>query len=282
MWNFGSKYAAKPIICDGRGFREVVFYEMIQEAVQSEKNYKYSMPSSTKYNDASRFSHGFEKVGELLRELKPFIPEYFGVVNHNGFYLQEFTSSSKLVLSDVTAAYKHKCILDLKVGTQTYEPDASIEKRRSQENKYREQKKFGFRIIGMRVYDPIHENSDLHGYLKFDKKFGRQLKEKKDVLIVLSNFFNTKIGPQRKKMVINLLKQTKELRRVLTVHNNALAFYSSSVLIAFEGDDRLASPDLFSLKIIDFAHVRYQSGGDIGFNYGLGEIIALLEVIVSK
>ena len=145
------------------------------------------------------------------------------MVNHNGFYLQEFTSSSKLVLSD-------SCIhAQVHLRLEGWH-DASIEKKISQENKYREQKKFGFRIIGMRVYDPIHENSDLHGYLKFDKKFGRQLKEKKDVLIVLSNFFNTKIGPQRKKMVINLLKQTKELRRVLTVHNNALALYSSSVL----------------------------------------------------
>jgi hypothetical protein len=53
-------------------------------------------------------------------------------------------------------------------------------------------------------------------------------------------------------------------------------------LIAFEGDGRILSPDMFSIKLIDFAHVRYQAGGDPGFNHGLDTIIALIEGLVRE
>jgi hypothetical protein len=53
-------------------------------------------------------------------------------------------------------------------------------------------------------------------------------------------------------------------------------------LIAFEGDGRILSPDMFSIKLIDFAHVRYQEGGDNGFHHGFHTIIALLEGIVRE
>ncbi len=64
--------------------------------------------------------------------------------------------------------------------------------------------------------------------------------------------------------------------------NYDIAFFATSTLIAYEGDDNAFSPDRFTLKLIDFAHVRYCAGGDPGFNHGLDTIIKILELIVRQ
>ena len=51
--------------------------------------------------------------------------------------------------------------------------------------------------------------------------------------------------------------------------NHTLSFYSSSLLIVYEGDREAPNPDSTSVKMIDFGRVRRQSGGDPGYNHGL-------------
>ena len=59
--------------------------------------------------------------------------------------------------------------------------------------------------------------------------------------------------------------------------NNDLAFFATSTLIAFDGDDDTFSFDRFSIKL---THVRYCAGGDPGFTHGLDTIITFLKLIV--
>ena len=282
MWKHGSNYLLKPLKCDDRGMREVAFYEMSQEAVNYVCQKNHSSPSKTYYLNVRVATQGMDRVSHLLRALKPFIPEYFGVVEHHGNLFHRFASDSKIVLADITAMYTQKCVLDLKMGRQTFEPNASIEKKESQRKKYPEQHEFGFRIVGMRVYDPSHEESDQCGYRTFDKGFGRRLKKREEVGGALSTFFNVRGCDPRKEMVGKILDRIKTLRQLLEEYNKEMAFYASSILIAFEGDGRILSPDMFSIKLIDFAHVRYQAGGDPGFNHGLDTIIALIEGLVRE
>jgi hypothetical protein len=64
---------------------------------------------------------------------------------------------------------------DIKIGSITYGPDASEQKRIQQDSKYVGTKKtFGFSVQGMRVH-PLKENSKTE-LIKLDKNFGETLK----------------------------------------------------------------------------------------------------------
>jgi Inositol polyphosphate kinase len=108
-----------------------------------------------------------------------------------------------LLLQDLTINYSKPCVMDLKMGVQTYvrshhqsffnfcrcfsqvvffcchdilqEPDATPEKRAREYGKYPQQTKFGFRIVGMRYYNPSHADADEKGFLYFEKSYGRSL-----------------------------------------------------------------------------------------------------------
>ena len=95
-----------------------------------------------------------------------------------------------MLLTDITANFRKPCVMDLKMGTQTYEPDASDEKKTREMNKYPQQEHFGFRIIGMRFYDPSHPSADANGYRFFPKEYGRSLATTADVLDALRLFLS--------------------------------------------------------------------------------------------
>ena len=122
---------------------------------------------------------------ELLCVLKPFVPDYFGVVEHHStLFFHRFASHSKVhvVLSDIAAPFQRLRMLDWKMGRKTYEPDASHDKKESQRRKYPQQETFGFRIVGMKRY-PSSE---------YDKGIGRELKGREDVSSALHTFSKSK------------------------------------------------------------------------------------------
>jgi Inositol polyphosphate kinase len=80
-----------------------------------------------------------------------------------------------LLLQDLTINYKQPCVMDLKMGTETFEPDAPDEKRLRESSKYPQQAIFGFRIVGMRIYDPLHPEACDKGYRFYGKDYGRSL-----------------------------------------------------------------------------------------------------------
>ena len=56
-----------------------------------------------------------------------------------------------LQLEDVTSKYKKPCVIDIKIGKITYDPDASEEKKRKESTKYPPLQKIGFQLRGFRV-----------------------------------------------------------------------------------------------------------------------------------
>lgn len=58
--------------------------------------------------------------------------------------------------------------MDVKMGTRSYEDDASAEKIAYEKSKFPLQETVGFRIQGIKVFDPKKR-----GYIEFDKHFGR-------------------------------------------------------------------------------------------------------------
>lgn len=80
-----------------------------------------------------------------IRTLRNFVPHY------NGIFHDDQMDIDYIRLEDVTANMFNVSILDIKIGSITYDPEATEEKRRSEMNKFKYAKELGFRILGMRV-----------------------------------------------------------------------------------------------------------------------------------
>jgi hypothetical protein len=206
------------------------------------------------------------------------------------------------------------------MGTETFEPDCSNEKRRRESSKYAMQKVFGFRIIGMRIYDPDHQNSDDKGFRLFSKDYGRSLSEREQVVDAFRLFFSSGLNKKywtvangtpslngsaattssssprkrrdddeergcsiRIKAVSSLLLQLRSLRRWFEEHNTTLQFRASSLLFIYEGDPtRGGNGDVTMLKMIDFGHVRRMPGGDGGYLTGIKNLTQMLTEILTQ
>lgn len=75
------------------------------------------------------------------------------------------------MLKNITKGMAEPCVIDIKIGSRTWDPLATPEKRRTEELKYAESKRtYGFCITGYQVY------SVLSGRLrKYDRDYGKQL-----------------------------------------------------------------------------------------------------------
>ena len=153
-----------------------------------------------------------KKERDTLRRLATFIPAYYGVVGqrsplsmpigevqaHKYFQNDRALSESHfgmsleahLLLTDVTAKFRRPCVMDIKMGTQTYEPDAPDAKKTREIAKYPQQETFGLRIVGMRIYDPSHPEADETGCRVFPKEYGRSLSTLDDILGALRLFLS--------------------------------------------------------------------------------------------
>jgi 1D-myo-inositol-tetrakisphosphate 5-kinase/inositol-polyphosphate multikinase len=236
---------------------------------------------------------------DSLRKLSNFTAPYYGVVRQKHLLCmspsnvnsrrpsqlredstQEILSDGHLLLQDVTANFSKPCVMDLKMGTQSYEPDASEEKRAQEFAKYQQQARFGFRIVGMRFYDPSHPEADETGFRFFRKEYGRSLATRESVSDAFRLFFSAGLtapseansGPaetMRCRSVTTLLNQLRLLSRWFD-DNKSIAFYSSSLLVVYEGDVSVGTNrDVTNVKMIDFGRVRRDTAGDPGYKTGL-------------
>lgn len=139
------------------------------------------------------------------------------------------------------------------MGTRQHGDDASAQKQISQTQKCKEStsEEMGIRLIGMQLYQ-MQNNC----YVYVNKYDGRRMTKSK-LYLVLQNFFMT-AGHDR---LIDLIEELKNLRSVL---QNAISyrFFSSSILIAFDGGINLDNPnekvyfkDAASKKIINDSNV---------------------------
>jgi Inositol polyphosphate kinase len=105
------------------------------------------------------------KVNSGARKYQPpatFMPRFHGLIEvereeHNelqGKDSKSFSSGHRyLELDDLTFPYKRPCVMDIKMGVQAWDEDASIPKIHKEASKYPTQQNVGFRLTGMRVWD---------------------------------------------------------------------------------------------------------------------------------
>ena len=209
-----------------------------------------------------------------------------------------------IVLEDLTMNFHKPCVIDIKMGQQTYEPTASQIKKKREILKCPFQVDTGFRITGMKVY-----NIKTKCYSYTDKQFGRSLRPDQ-IADGLAVFFNNGFY-LRNDVLISTIQQ---LEKILTWFESqkCLHFYCSSILIIYDGNVEIGNgdmlntdddddeftrymklplhpsnssngSDLVKVKMIDFAHTLPSSGGiDTGYIIGLKNLISKLHIILDK
>jgi hypothetical protein len=246
-----------------------------------------------------------ENETKLLHRLELFTPKYIGTTEYDEQELssKELSESESLdvgvksntyiILNNLTTHFSKPCVLDLKIGTETYEPDAMDEKRLREMNKYHpQQTDFGFRMVAMRIYDPSNIKAGKDGYVYYPKRFGRSLDTRESVKDALRTFLGGEYLPKdikkkRSSAIIRIVSKLKLIRGWFR-DNDVLAFYGSSILIIYEGEtDEKKEIDNVQLdmgraKMIDFGRVRRQPGGDPGYRKGINTLITLLEEILKE
>jgi hypothetical protein len=191
--------------------------------------------------------------------LTPFLPSYFGT--------HRFRAMDYLAMEDIAIRFREPCVLDLKLGVRTYEPDATAEKIASELRKCPAQAAVGFRPCGMRVY-----GSRSRQYRCRDKDWGRRITTE-TAPALLAEFVcddEASLSVRRISRVLPpLLRRLRELE-VAMREQLGLRFYASSIVVVYEGSDEGGRPGdeageggaaAIDLRIVDFAHwVRAAQG----------------------
>jgi len=195
-----------------------------------------------------------------------FIPTFYGV--------EEIDGASWIVIEDLTFNKAKPCILDIKMGTQSFGEDAKEEKKAGMIAKDNQTTTvvLGQRITGFRTWKiPKGE------YLKLGKDVTKTISPD-TYLHNLREFFDNGEGVRKDVVGIYL----EELKKFLTwqEHQSSIRVYSSSLLFVYDAQNKAPNG---SVKWIDFAHVfDIKDGGhDEGFLVGLRKLVHYFEELLK-
>jgi len=201
-------------------------------------------------------------LGEGLK----FVPTFYGV--------EQIDGGTWIVIEDLTFGKQKPCILDIKMGTQSFGEDASAEKK---EAMYAKDKLTTSVVIGQRIT----------GYRTWKIPKGEYTKLGKDVTKTITadnygqyvhDFFDN--GEGVRKDVVKILLE--EVRKFLNwqEHQKSVRVYSSSLLFVYDATNKEPHGNV---KWIDFAHVfPIKDGGhDDGFILGLKKLVGYLEDLLK-
>lgn len=178
-----------------------------------------------------------------------------------------------MVLDDLTYGYRKPSVIDLKIGTKTWEDDAPKEKIERESKKYPLQRTIGFRLTGMRVF-----NTDTKEYDVYDKKYGYAQTES-TLPTLFATFFSHIPSQHRVSVIQSVIAQLKPILAWFEGPGH-MQFICSSLLFIFEGD----ATETFNpvVKLVDFAHVKALDADhvDEGCIVGIRRILRELEGLV--
>lgn len=303
-------FVMKPVNPDHRGIREISFYEAIQAASKRSgfKTYCSLFGPRVRNEKTNALQPCCDKSKieiemKLLHRLEPFTPRYYGTVEYNKNQHDEkviaemspgpfgIKLDSYILLNNITKNFSKPCVLDIKLGTQTFEPDAPEEKKSYELKKYPPQSDFGFRLTAIRIYDPSNAKSGECGFACYPKQFGRSRRTRQSMKEALILFLGGDTLPKdiranRSAAIQRILSRLKMIKGWFR-DNKSFAFYGSSILIIYEGetvDNGVdgVELDMARAKMIDFGRVRRQPGGDCGYLRGITTLIILLEEILKE
>jgi len=217
----------------------------------------------------------YEELSKEIPSFVHFVPTFYGCEEalFNGD-LHKY-----IILEDLTHFYDKTslCVEDIKMGTRTYDDDASDTKREYEMSKAANTTTVthGFRFCGIRGYDM--ETGTKH----FPKNWGKTFNAvniNDSVRTFLSN------GKRVRKDLIPLFLD--DLTKILSwfESNDKFRFIGSSLLLLYNGDDTKPADKEAMIRIIDFAHVdRIAEGSrDDGYIFGLKSLIKVFQDVLAE
>ncbi len=191
---------------------------------------------------------------------------------------------SSIALEDINQKFIFPSVLDCKIGTRHYDDDATEEKRQRHilKSEMTTSAKHGVRFTGMQSYKRLRAGGG-PGVLEFrDKYYGRKLKGK-DLVPEARWFFDNGVRVRTDciRLILDKLNYIRE-KVVLQTH---FKFYSSSLLVVYEGASRDLAPCNADVRMIDFAHTQWVDGGtepDNGYILGIDTLISILKQIIRE
>ena len=174
-------------------------------------------------------------------------------------------------------------IMDIKIGSQTWGPDASEQKIAQEKAKYLGTKgPFGYSILGMLVHAFDEKNSE-NSLKMLDKSFGKELKQD-EIQQVPEIFFNHQENPPMELIQIfvtkiaTILETFQEQRKYKIYASSLLMAYDAEAVQKFKNQeiDLDQLENYVNIRLIDFAHVFNAHGEpDENFLTGLTNLLDL-------
>ncbi|KDD73423.1 inositol polyphosphate kinase, partial [Helicosporidium sp. ATCC 50920] len=200
------------------------------------------------------------------------LPRFFGTRQTGGRQL--------LALEDLTRGYARPCIMDAKIGFRTWyaeSGDAAYVARCRAKDATTTQAALGFKVCGMQVW-----RAGLGGYWRASKRWCKTLGRAQ----VDSALFSWAQGSGAGLSAADVLggpegavAQLQALERWVR-QQRELKFYSSSVLLLYEGAAQAAGQARVRVRLVDFAHTFHDPAGgarDLNFLAGLRSLVARLK-----
>eukprot|EP01138_Halocafeteria_seosinensis_P011455 gb/GECG01011700.1/.p1 GENE.gb/GECG01011700.1/~~gb/GECG01011700.1/.p1 ORF type:complete len:346 (+),score=27.19 gb/GECG01011700.1/:1-1038(+) len=215
-------------------------------------------------------------------------PQFYGVMRPSDLPAWMEKDYSFIRLEDLTEGYRKPCVIDIKLGTRTWDPLATERKRIRQMLRYPPQLVTGFRIIGMHIFRPFSPDSHEDGkWLEFQRRFGRSLTEDE----LPSGLLEYVHDGQRVRWEVleNMLDQLYQLRNWFQ-KQQGYRFISTSLMVIFEGKSGINEDPRVRLSMIDFAHTfpippdsstAYEQR-DEDYLLGLSNLIAVIERLIAE
>lgn len=265
--DFGQFY--KPLQEGPRGVRELEFYTRAFMAPLAKRR-------------STREEEDCEVVRKLglqpprttsRKKLFQFVPRFSGTVESGG--------RGFLVLEDVATAYSKPCVIDVKIGFQTWYPNADERyvRRARAKDLATTQATLGFKICGWQVYK--HSSGR---FWRASKRWCKTMSQSqvRDALVC---FADNEAGLNAASVYggcFGALSQLRELESWFR-HQSDFLFYSSSVLILYEGDATCVEDSNVRVRLVDFAHTFTSDGKrDENFVGGLSSLMDWLEDVVRQ
>lgn len=210
------------------------------------------------------------------------MPRYFGTSAPHADTAPGADAPLFLVLEDLTAGCRRPCVLDLKVGVQSWDEGAPPAKVAAERGKWLPQSQLGFRMTGMRAWRAAVDAECGGRWLEHGRAHAYALTAE-GVPAALAEFVAAASGEGvRLDVVARFLVRLREVRAHFAVQS-AHRFYGSSLLFVFDGDSS-GNGGVADVRMIDFAHVWpiADGGRDAGYLRGVDSIIAAFEAVVQR
>jgi 1D-myo-inositol-tetrakisphosphate 5-kinase/inositol-polyphosphate multikinase len=226
-----------------------------------------------------------KKVYEKLQKvssISEYIPKYYGTLRYDeeekNFKVRRFQKVGEfIVLENLTKPFNHPCVMDLKMGSRTYRDEMTnpdIAKRKVKSSSTTAMTS-GFKISGLRVYQPTSERYLIRKYIRRNRLItDEDISFKKTLSLFL--FDGVKY---RLELVKQFLVKLQGLHDALDKCRQ-FDFMASSVLLIYEGD---SSKQKVDVRLIDFDHtiIHPDSTRDqAGIRFGLRSLMSSLRKIM--